>query len=46
MTYYPEVGPPDTKAALPQIDWEDVGWPIYPENVEFGPQFEVFSRAT
>ena len=44
VTYYPEVGPPDTKAALPQIDWEDVGWPIYPENVELALSFEVIQQ--
>ena len=44
VTYYPEVGAPDTKAALPQIDWEDVGWPIYPENVELALSFEVIQQ--
>ena len=44
VMYYPEVGPPDTKAALPQIDWEDVGWPIYPENVELALSFEVIQQ--
>jgi len=44
VTYYLEVGPPDTKAALPQIDWEDVGWPIYPENVELALSFEVIQQ--
>ena len=44
VTYYPEVGPPDTKAALPQIDWEDVGWPIYPEDVELALSFEVIQQ--
>ena len=44
VTYYPEVDAPDTKAALPQIDWEDVGWPIYPENVELALSFEVIQQ--
>ena len=44
VTYYPEVGAPDTKAALPQIDWEDAGWPIYPENVELALSFEVIQQ--
>ncbi|WP_311348752.1 YwqG family protein, partial [Corynebacterium durum] len=44
VTYYPEVGAPDTKAALPQIDWKDVGWPIYPENVELALSFEVIQQ--
>ena len=44
VTYYPEVGPPDTKAALPRVDWEDVGWPIYPENVELALSFEVIQQ--
>ena len=44
VTYYPEVGAPDTKAALPQIDWEHVGWPIYPENVELALSFEVIQQ--
>ena len=44
VTYYPEVGAPDTKVALPQIDWEDVGWPIYPENVELALSFEVIQQ--
>ena len=44
VMYYPEVGAPDTKAALPQIDWEDVGWPIYPENVELALSFEVIQQ--
>ena len=44
VTYYPEVGAPDTKAALPRVDWDDVGWPIYPENVELALSFEVIQQ--
>ena len=44
VTYYPELGTPNANAALPRVDWDDVGWPIYPENVELALSFEVIQQ--
>ena len=44
VTYYPELGIPNANAALPQVDWDDVGWPICPEDVELALGFEVIQQ--
>ena len=44
VTYYPELGIPNANAALPQVDWDDVGWPICPEDVELALSFEVIQQ--
>jgi len=44
VTYYPELGTPNANAALPQVDWDDVGWPICPEDVELALSFEIIQQ--
>ncbi|WP_040359323.1 YwqG family protein, partial [Corynebacterium durum] len=44
VTYYPELGIPNANAALPRVDWDDVGWPICPEDVELALSFEVIQQ--
>ena len=44
VTYYPELGIPNANAALPRVDWDDVGWPICPEDVELALGFEVIQQ--
>ena len=44
LMYYPELGIPNANAALPRVDWDDVGWPICPEDVELALGFEVIQQ--
>ena len=44
LMYYPELGIPNANAALPRVDWDDVGWPICPEDVELALSFEVIQQ--
>ena len=44
VTYYPELDTPNANAALPRVDWDDVGWPICPEDVELALGFEVIQQ--
>ena len=44
VMYYPELGIPNANAALPRVDWDDVGWPICPEDVELALSFEFIQQ--
>ena len=41
VIYYPELGEPNPDARAAKANWDDYGWPISPETVEYALSFEA-----